>query len=102
MRRVEVRVWEGPVLVASAVAQEWSDFLNGCWTRVKPRRPGKYVIANIAGRGGRSVRVLGLGDAGAHRAHPRRRAVPAHHERGFQLVLSSTFSGKSTTDSSTL
>ncbi len=28
----------------------WTAFLNGRWTRERPTKPGKYVIANSAGR----------------------------------------------------
>lgn len=49
-RRVEVRITENGKPVAPAIAASWMSFLNGKWTRERPTRPGKYIIANRSGR----------------------------------------------------
>ena len=50
MQRIEVRAWESGRQLDSAVARMWAAFLNGRWTRERPTRPGKYLIANRDGR----------------------------------------------------
>ena len=50
MGRIEVRAFENGKLTSSAVAHMWTAFLNGRWTRERPSRPGKYIIANCTGR----------------------------------------------------
>jgi len=50
MGRIEVRAFENGKPIQSAVAHMWTTFLNGRWTRERPTKPGKYVIANSAGR----------------------------------------------------
>lgn len=50
MRKVEVRIFENGKVLDSSVACSWTAFLNGHWTKDRPTRPGKYMIANRAGR----------------------------------------------------
>ncbi|MCK9461715.1 MAG: hypothetical protein M0R80_18960 [Proteobacteria bacterium] len=50
MGRIEVRAFENGKPIQSAVAAMWTAFLNGRWTRDRPTKPGKYVIANRNGR----------------------------------------------------
>lgn len=49
-RKVKVEIIEDGKVLESAVALSWMAFLNGKWTKERPERPGKYVIANRAGR----------------------------------------------------
>ena len=50
MRKVKVEIIEDGKVLESAVAHTWTGFLNGGWTKERPERPGKYIIANRAGR----------------------------------------------------
>jgi hypothetical protein len=50
MSRIDVRALVNGKPIDSAVAAMWTAFLNGRWTRERPTKPGKYVIANSAGR----------------------------------------------------
>ena len=50
MRRVEVKITENGKVLDSSVACSWQAFLNGHWSKDRPTRPGKYMIANRAGR----------------------------------------------------
>lgn len=49
-RKVKVEIIENGKVLESAVAYTWMSFLNGSWTKKRPTRPGKYIIANRAGR----------------------------------------------------
>jgi hypothetical protein len=50
MAHIEYRAFVGGRPIRSTVAVAWTAFLNGRWTRERPAKPGKYVIANAAGR----------------------------------------------------
>jgi hypothetical protein len=50
MRKVKVEISENGKVLESAVACTWTNFLNGRWSKDRPTRPGKYIIANRAGR----------------------------------------------------
>jgi len=49
-RKVKVLLLENGRPVESAVACTWTNFLNGHWTKDRPTRQGKFMIANKAGR----------------------------------------------------